>query len=568
MTITNPKGNRNLIFSIYPLTQAFRKQFEEQTRGVNQYVELSTIRKKGSIGAFLYFIKLSCDRLILASESSESEGLVSVLKSFALVSRAKSIYLLSSEQRLEGISRLKILFSFLQIVYATFSGFFSLLYASIDMRRYNRTSATEKNLSHKNNVLYLNMNLWYGVKVGGSVGHIAGVVNELSRGGDNVYYAAISDSSVIDQKVNKILLQSPVSFGLPPEINSYRFDHFNYSRVRKLCNQIKPSYIYQRLSVCSYTGAKLAEKLNIPLIVEYNGSEVWIARNWGRPLIFEKAAKKAEDVMLKRANVVVTISDVLKDELIARGVDTNKIVYYPNCIDPEIFNSDRFSEVEINNLKSAYNLSPETKLITFLGTFGQWHGVEILAKSIVNLVTKHRSWLDQNKVKFLLVGDGLKMPIVKEILREGNAGDYCILSGLVEQTKAPLYLAASDILVSPHVKNPDGTRFFGSPTKLFEYLAMGRPVIASDLEQIGEVLVNSIHYNSLPDMHETDAQSSELERVAYLVEPGDVDQLSGAIMDLIDRPDLRKILSKNSRNLALDKYTWKKHVEEILLKLK
>jgi glycosyltransferase involved in cell wall biosynthesis len=396
------------------------------------------------------------------------------------------------------------------------------------------------------------------------VGHIAGVVNELSRGGDNVYYAAISDSSVIDPKVNKILLKSPSSFGLPPEINSYRFDHFNYNVLSNLCNQIKPSYIYQRLSVCSYTGAKLAEKLKIPLIVEYNGSEVWIARNWGRPLIFEKIAKKAEDVMLMRASVVVTISEVLKDELLTRGIDPDKIVYYPNCIDPEIFNSDRFSKVEIINLKSKYGLIADTKLVTFLGTFGQWHGVEILAKSIVYLASNHRTWLDRNRVKFFLVGDGLKMPLVREIIKEGDAQNYCILTGLVEQTKAPLYLAASDVLVSPHVKNPDGTRFFGSPTKLFEYLSMGRPIIASDLEQIGEVLVNSIHYET--SSGETDQKAEDVERVAYLVEPGDVYQLSCSIIDLIERPNLQRILSKNSRKLALDKYTWRKHVDSFLFR--
>ena len=49
-------------------------------------------------------------------------------------------------------------------------------------------------------------------------------------------------------------------------------------------------------------------------------------------------------------------------------------------------------------------------------------------------------------------------------------------------------LAACDVLASPHMGNPDGTRFFGSPTKLFEYMAMGRAIVASDLEQIGEVL--------------------------------------------------------------------------------
>jgi glycosyltransferase involved in cell wall biosynthesis len=552
----------NLIFSIYPLTQKFRDNLESFMDGEYKYIELSTIRKKGAIGAVSELRKQKCDSLILAFESIESEGLISVLMSFALISRAKSIFLLLPDFKLEEISRWKIFSSLLQILSATFSGFYALLYASLDMRRFNKKPSKETKFKRGESVLYLNMNLWYGVKVGGSVGHIAGVVNEFNRDGSSVHYASISDSSVIDPEVNRILLNSPKSFGLPPEINSYRFDLFNYKMINKIVDNIEPSFIYQRLSVCSYTGAKLAEKLKIPLIVEYNGSEVWIARNWGRPLFFEKIAKKAEDVMLMRANVVVTISDVLRDELITRGVEPNKIVYYPNCIDPEIFNSERFSEMEIIDLKSKYDLSFDTKLVTFLGTFGQWHGVEILAKSIVDLVSKHRSWLDRNRVKFFLVGDGLKMPLVREIIREGDAENYCILTGLVEQHKAPLYLAASDVLVSPHVKNPDGTRFFGSPTKLFEYLSMGRPIIASNLEQIGEVLENSIHYGT--SRGETDQKAEDLERVAYLVEPGDVDQLSCSLIDLIDRPDLQRILSKNSRKLALDKYTWRKHVDSFL----
>ncbi len=56
------------------------------------------------------------------------------------------------------------------------------------------------------------------------------------------------------------------------------------------------------------------------------------------------------------------------------------------------------------------------------------------------------------------------------------------------QSEAPTYLAISDIVVSPTVPNPDGSPFFGSPTKLFEYMAMGKPIVASDLDQIGEVL--------------------------------------------------------------------------------
>ena len=85
---------------------------------------------------------------------------------------------------------------------------------------------------------------------------------------------------------------------------------------------------------------------------------------------------------------------------------------------------------------------------------------------------------------------------VKEILGEFLSSSFVCLTGIVPQKDAPKYLVASDILVSPHIPNADGSRFFGSPTKLFEYMAMGKAIIASDLEQIGEILKNRVYKRS------------------------------------------------------------------------
>jgi glycosyltransferase involved in cell wall biosynthesis len=101
-----------------------------------------------------------------------------------------------------------------------------------------------------------------------------------------------------------------------------------------------------------------------------------------------------------------------------------------------------------------------------------------------------------------------------------------------------------DILAAPHVPNADGTRFFGSPTKLFEYMAMGRAIVASRLEQIGEVLEDG--------------------RTAVLVPPADEAALARAIVELAGDPGRRAGLGAAARRRALEKHTWQAHVGGIL----
>ena len=171
----------------------------------------------------------------------------------------------------------------------------------------------------------------------------------------------------------------------------------------------------------------------------------------------------------------------MKDEVVSRGVDATRVLVNPNGVDP-----DRYSPaVDGAAVRAKYGLQ-NAIVVGFIGTFGPWHGAEMLARAFVALARGDPSLAQA--VRLLMIGDGATMPEVRRILSEGGALESTVFTGLVPQEDGASYLAACDVLVSPHVPNPDGTPFFGSPTKLFEYMAMGKGIVASNLDQIGEVL--------------------------------------------------------------------------------
>jgi glycosyltransferase involved in cell wall biosynthesis len=152
------------------------------------------------------------------------------------------------------------------------------------------------------------------------------------------------------------------------------------------------------------------------------------------------------------------------------------------------------------------------------------------------------------------------MPDVKKELGEFTSSGLVTLTGLVEQRKAPSYLAASDILVSPHVPNEDGSRFFGSPTKLFEYMAMGKGIVASELEQIGDILNPGLRVND----SKVNAIKLKKNMLAVLTTPGDVDSLISGIKYLVENKEICEMMGRNARKKVLENFTWDHHVSKIL----
>lgn len=385
--------------------------------------------------------------------------------------------------------------------------------------------------------VYLRTDLWFGVTSGGSVGHIAGVLNNLDNFTGNPVFLTSDIIPTVRKDLDVCFLSPEKRFWDFKELPSFFYNETFAQDAHRFLDGKKLSFIYQRYSLNNYSGVMLARYHNIPFVLEYNGSEIWITRNWGTPLKYEILSERIELLNLKAADLIVVVSQPMKDELVGRGIGAGKILGNPNGVDPETYSPD----VDGSGIRSKWGIDSKT-VIGFIGTFGRWHGAEVLAEAFGRLVREFPQYRD--KVRLLMIGDGITMPEVKENLKKYGIEDIAILTGLVPQEDGPKYLAACDILASPHVPNPDGTPFFGSPTKLFEYMAMGKGIVASDLDQIGEIL--------------------EHNRTAWMVKPGDAGSLMLGLKALIDGIALRNSLGLAAREEAIAKYTWAKHVQKII----
>lgn len=389
--------------------------------------------------------------------------------------------------------------------------------------------------------VYLRTDLAFGLRSGGSVGHIAGVLNHLDSCSGKPIFLSTDIIPTVRKDLETYLVSPSKDFWDFKELPSINFNKTFEQDAKKYLKDKNPSFIYQRYSANNYSGLKLARFYGVPFLLEYNGSEIWIHRHWGKPLKYEPLSEHIELLNLQAADVVVVVSQPMKDELVKRGIESEKIFVNPNGVDPERYSPN----IDGSDIRRQHNLDGKT-VIGFIGTFGKWHGAEVLAEAFGRLLQEYPDY--RNKVRLLMIGDGIMMPEVKARLKKLEVGESATLTGLVPQEEGPSHLAACDILVASHVPNRDGTPFFGSPTKLFEYMAMGKGIVASDLNQIGEVLKHDY--------------------TAWLVKPGDIDSLMIGLKTLIDDEPRRVKLGKAAREEVIAKYTWREHTRKIIEKLK
>ena len=264
----------------------------------------------------------------------------------------------------------------------------------------------------------------------------------------------------------------------------------------------------------------------------------WLLRLFGYPVFFDlhgfPARKSWLWVRMMRAMTGLIVTSPAK---VARcrdllGVPVEKITVAPNGFDPALFN---FQEDKII-LRQRLGLPQTSPTVVYTGHLYDWKGAYVLADT-----AKLLPW-----ATFVFVG-GMPWDIEHFRKKYGNERNI-VIKGYEPHAKIPLYLKAADVLVLPNSRVSNDRIFAAhsesdtSPIKMFEYMASGTPIVASDLPSIREVLN---------------------EKNAILVNSDDTRALAQGIRTAFDNIVFSRALSQKAFDDAKN-YTWAKRAEVIM----
>jgi len=401
-----------------------------------------------------------------------------------------------------------------------------------EVQNHKARAPVRKSISSHPRITYLRATPGPGTQAGGASSHIKGVIGGLVELGANVELVSNDVLAGFDNSDVKLTLIKPEPLGATRAVFDLHNNEVFTSGALGVIQANPPDFIYQRYARFSWAGVLASLRTQRPLFLEYNGSEVWVGKHWDRVNLLD-LLERYEQLNLAAAARIFVVSEVERKNLERVGIAPEKIIVNPNGVDVKAFRPN----VGGLEKRADLDLGNEELLVGFVGTFGPWHGVLVLAEAI-KLIPANVP------VRFLLVGTGALHGEMKKLLASEEETGRVVFCGSVEHDEIPALLDACDVLVSPNVPLEGGAEFFGSPTKLFEYMAMGKGIVASRLGQIAEVLKDG--------------------ETALLVSPGSAQELSAAILRLAESRSLRESLGAAARSTAVANHTWTRNAQNIL----
>jgi glycosyltransferase involved in cell wall biosynthesis len=296
-----------------------------------------------------------------------------------------------------------------------------------------------------------------------------------------------------------------------------------YRRLSKACRSFKPDIIYERYNLFLVAGLWLKRRHKLPLLLEVN-SPLARERAAHSGLSLAGLARACETAMWRHADAVLPVTGVLAEDIIRARGSRQGVHVIPNGVDLARFGASP----ERAAMRRKLGLD-DGIVLGFVGFIREWHGLEWAIDALTQLPAN---------VHLLVVGDGPARAQLEIRAQQSGVGARTHFVGRIPHGDMPAYVGAFDVALQPRSVE------YASPLKLFEYMALGLPVVAPDQPNIREV---------------TQADIS-----ALLFAPGDPKQFTAALQRLCADAGLRTRLGKGARSaIETVPLTWRNNARRI-----
>lgn len=281
-------------------------------------------------------------------------------------------------------------------------------------------------------------------------------------------------------------------------------------------------FVYERYSLWSYSGMEYARKMGIPGILEVNAPLI-LEQDKHRGLVDREQAEAIAKRVFQAATTIIAVSREIKDYVSQYVTDTDKIQIIPNGVNPQRFTGNVSGK------------DTQQFTVGFVGSLKPWHGLPILIDAFARFQRNYP------QARLLFVGDGKERDRLNQDIATRKLESAVKFTGAVSPETVPHWLSQMDVAVAPYPPSQD---FYFSPLKVYEYMAAGLPVVASNIGQISEIIDDGVN--------------------GLLTPPGDATALADALEQLWRSPLLRRRLGDSARAKILQHHTWERVVEKIL----
>ncbi len=313
---------------------------------------------------------------------------------------------------------------------------------------------------------------------------------------------------------------------------------YNYLSASKLVNELikKESFKYDLVVAHDWLsaigGITIKKEVNLPFVFHVHSTEKGRTLGNGSTVVSNIELHGA-----KSADLIVTVSYAMKDELIKLGFQKEKIQVCYNGVDPQKYSPEAVNTEQVKKIRDFYGLKDDEFMILFLGRLVGVKGIDKLIMAMPHILQKIP------KAKLIILGLGDLQEYLVNLVKTMRLQDFVKFRfEFVPEEERILHYAACDVAVFPSLYEPFGI-------VVLEAMSMERPVVvgAAGISGMREIVI-----------------CCGEEQCGYHIDPNNPSDIAWGITNVLENPERRKWLGKNGRRRVLEEFTWDRIAEKTM----